>query len=255
MKAFFTAILYQPLYNLFIGLIALIPGHNAGLAIIALTILIRVILIPIRHKSIESQLKQQSLQPEIKRLQEHHKDDKSAFASAQMQLYKEKGINPASGCLPTVVQLLVLVILYRVFLTGLNSGHNDLLYHFVHAPSYIQESFLWIKNLTKPDPYFILPVLAAVAQYLATRSMFAGMPVSNDPNDMAAMISKQMMYVGPISILILATRYPAGLALYWAVASFLDWYIQHTGMRRYHRKAGTAPDMVTVSVRTKKGKS
>ncbi len=249
MKAFFKAILYQPLYNIFVLLVALIPGHNIGVAIIVLTVLVRLVLWPVRHKSIESQIKQRDLAPELKKLQETHKDDRMALSSAQMQMYKERGVNPASGCVTALIQFPILIILYYVFRAGIGPSHQDLLYPFVHAPSIVQNSFLWVKDLTKTDKTFILPVLAGLAQLLYSRSLSATLPPASGPNDMAATMSKQMLYLGPVSIFLFALRVPAGLSLYWAVASLLDWYIQGHSTRRFESKAATKN--VTVSVRKK----
>ncbi len=252
MKEILKVVLYQPLYNLFIFLVAVIPGHNVGVAIILLTFLMRAVLMPLRHKAIESQAKQQSLQPELKKLQEQYKDDRQGLAMAQMQMYKDKGVSPTSGCLPTIVQLVLLIVLYRVFLNGLNAPDHSILYPFVHAATNFSKSFLWIHDLTKPDHLYIFPVLAGLAQLLASRSMMSTLPQSSDPNDMASMMSKQMMYLGPVSIFIFALRVASGLSLYWIVASLLDWYIQHQGIKRFHNQEGKE-GKVTVSVRAKKG--
>ena len=120
MSQIFHAFIYQPIYNLLIFLYGIIPGHDLGVAIILLTLLVRFLLYPVAQKQIESQKKLQDLQPEIKKLQEKHKGDKEKQGRALMEFYKEKKVNPASGCLPLVIQIVFFIALYRAFIAGLN---------------------------------------------------------------------------------------------------------------------------------------
>jgi YidC/Oxa1 family membrane protein insertase len=119
MTSFFKTFLYTPLYNLFVFLVAIIPGHNLGIAIIALTALVRVILTPAKYKSLESQMKQRELQPEIKQIQEQYKNDRQAQSMATMQMYKDKGVNPASYqfylyCFISFAELLSRITIYCI---------------------------------------------------------------------------------------------------------------------------------------------
>ena len=110
----FHAILYQPIFNVLIALYNLIPDF--GVALIVLTILLRLALFPLSQKSIKSQKELSEIQPEIKKLQQQYKDDKQKQAQALMELYKEKKVNPMSGCLPLLIQLPILIALYQVCL-------------------------------------------------------------------------------------------------------------------------------------------
>lgn len=225
------------------------PGNNIGLAIIVLTALIRLILTPLKYKSLESQMHQRELQPELKRIQEKYKDDRQAQSMATMQLYKDKGINPASGCIMQLIQLPILLVLFYVFRSGLSQDSYNLLYSFVPRPETLNTSFLWIKDLTQVDHTFILPILAGVVQFFYSKSLMASMPMSSDPNDMASIMSKQMMYMFPAMTVLIGRTLPAGLSLYWAVATLVDWYQQNQGLRRFEKKSATK---ATVSVRKKK---
>lgn len=245
-------ILYQPLYNLFIFLIALMPNHNVGLGIIALTALIRIVLTPLKYKAIESQMHQRELQPELKAIREKHKDDRQAQSMAMMQLYKNKEMNPASGCLTQLITLPFLIVLFYVFRGGLDESQYNLLYSFVPRPEFLNTTFLWLKDITKPDPFLILPVLAGVVQFFYSKSLMRSMPASDDPKDMANIMSKQMIYMFPIMTVLIGRSLPAGLSLYWVVATLVDWYQQHHGMKRFHRTR-KKEGKVSVSVR-KKGK-
>ncbi len=248
MKAFISAVLYQPLYNLFIFLVVLAPGHNAGVAIILLTLIVRLVLTPVKHKAIESQIKQRDLQPEVKRVQEKYKDDRQAQSAALMQLYKDKGAHPASGCLPQLVQFAILIALYTVFRHGFGTSEHHLLYPFVHAPDQIGLGFLWIKDMTQRDPTFILPILAGIVQFFFSKSLMAILPPPGNSSDMGAIMSKQMTYMLPVITAIAGMQFPAALSLYWVVGSLIDWYQQVQGMKRFQ---GRKSDKVEVTIRRK----
>ena len=115
-----------------------IPGHDLGVTIVVLTILIRIILYPLAEKQIKSQKKLQAIQPEIKKLQEKHKNDKEKQSRALMQLYKEKKVNPAAGCLPLIIQLIFFIALYRAFMAGIDfSSECKDIYSFVKCPNHL----------------------------------------------------------------------------------------------------------------------
>lgn len=252
MKSLIHTILYQPVYNLFVLILLVMPGHNLGLAIIVLTILVRIVLIPLKYKSLESQMKMRELQPELKRIQESHKDDKQAQSMAMMQLYKERGANPASGCLPTLIQLPLLLVLFYVFKNGFGPEQYKDLYPFVTQPESVSTTFLWVKDLSQPDRLYILPLLAGVSQFFYSKMIMQSMPSTGGSNDISAIMSKQMTYLFPIMTVFVAASFPAALSLYWVVGTLVDWLLQHRGEKHYHRRT---PDRVTVSVRKKKKKS
>ena len=150
----FNDILVRPLLNLLIVGYHYIPGHSIGLVIILLTIFVRLILAPSFHKSLKSQRSMTVLQPKMNEIRDKHKDDKEAQAKALMELYKEHKINPFSSCLPLLIQLPILIALYRVFILGLqNKGLDQYLYKFVPNPGMINPHFLHFINLTTPNIY------------------------------------------------------------------------------------------------------
>ena len=115
----FNTFLYRPLFNVLILFYQYVPGHDFGLAVIILTILIKLIFYPLGIKAIKSQKELSGLQPKIKEIQEKYKDNKEQQTKEVMALYKKERINPFSGCLPLLIQLPVLLALYRVFWRGL----------------------------------------------------------------------------------------------------------------------------------------
>ena len=127
----FTIIFYQPILNLLVWLYDVIPGHDIGVAIILLTIIIKLVLLPLSKKSIESQKSLRDLQPKMDEVKKRYPDSKEEQSKAMMVLYKENKINPLSSCLPLLIQLPFLWALYRVFYNGLTKkGSLDLVYSF-----------------------------------------------------------------------------------------------------------------------------
>jgi len=149
MSFVWNELLFRPIYNLFILIYDLLPIKDAGLAIILLTVLVRFILMPLTWTAMKSQRLMQSKSGEMKAIQEKYKDDKQQQSQALMQFYKDNGINPLSSCLPLLIQLPVMIALYRV-LKDLNKDHWDLLYSFVARPDSLNVMFLNIIDLTKP---------------------------------------------------------------------------------------------------------
>lgn len=225
MIAFFHALIYQPLYNTLVLLYNIVPGHDFGISIILITILLRTILIPLYQKQIESQKKLQELQPKIKELQEKTKHDKEKQTKQLMELYKEHKTNPFSGCLPLIVQLVFLISIYQVLITISNNGlvvDGSELYSFVENPGKINQFFISLVDLTKPS--IIIAALAAIAQYFQTKMLMAKQPQvekksENNEPDMAQIMSKQMLYLGPFLTLFIGIKFPAGLSLYWLVGT------------------------------------
>lgn len=217
MSQLFHSFIYQPIFNALVFFYNFIPGHDLGISIILLTIVIRLFLYPLSQKQIESQKKMQELQPEIKRVQEKYKNDKERQGKELMNLYKEKKVNPASGCLPLVVQIIFIIALYRALVAGINfSGCKDL-YSFVACPEKIGTSFLGILDLAKPS--IVLAVLTAAAQFVQTKMMMGTMrpAASGGKSDFTQTMNQQMLYLGPLLTLFIGARFPAGLPLYWLV--------------------------------------
>jgi len=119
----FNETLYRPLFSLLVWVYNTIPGHDLGIAIILVTIFLRIVLYPLSHKALKSQKALQELQPKIKEIQKKFKD-KQEQAKATMEFYKENKINPFSGCLPLLIQLPILIGLYRVFSHGPQPGES-----------------------------------------------------------------------------------------------------------------------------------
>lgn len=218
MKAFFTTILYIPLYNILIFLVWATPGHSLGIAIIILTILLRFALLPASLKAAKAQARLQLLQPEMNRIKKEIKDQK-AQGQALMELYKKEGVSPFGSCLPLLIQLPILIVLYQVFRAGVNMNHFNLLYSFMPRPDSISAHFLWL-DLSKPE-LWVLPILAGVSQFILSKMMTPPAPKNDKPGevDTMAMASKQMLYIFPIITVVFARSMPAALVLYWIITT------------------------------------
>jgi YidC/Oxa1 family membrane protein insertase len=214
---FFNIILYKPLFNSLIFLYNSIPGHDFGIAVILLTLIIKAILVPLSIKSVRSQKSLQDVQPKIKALQEKHKNDKEKQAIEVLELYKKEKINPFGGIFLVLIQLPILIALYSVFRNGLNSSELVNLYGFVQNPVNINTLFFGIIDLSKPN--FILAVIAGICQFFQSKMLMPNTQASNtDKNaDFAKMMQLQMTYFLPVFTVIILLSLPSALGLYWIV--------------------------------------
>lgn len=222
----FNLILAQPLYNLLVALYDFIPGQDIGLAIIALTILIKLILWPLQARSLKSQHALQQLQPKIQELKEKYKDDKEKMSKAMMRLYSEEKVNPLSSCLPLLIQLPIILALYRVFLKGLNGEAAYTLYSFVPDPGSISPMFLGAVDLAAPN--LILAVGAGIFQFIQAKMMVINRPPKQvegasgaKDEAMLASMNKSMVYFMPVITVVIGASLPGGLTLYWMVVNIV----------------------------------
>lgn len=212
----FQTFFYIPLLNALVGFYNTVAFQDLGIAIILLTLAIRVVFLPLFYKGAVNQSLMQKLQPEIKKIQHNHKDDKEKQAQAMMELYKTHNVSPFSGILMILVQLPVLIGLYRVFLKGISPDTLVNLYSFVSAPHNINATFLHLIDLQKPS--ILMVILAAAAQFvqgkLALPKIEKGQELST-----AEQMGRQMMFMGPIMTVAILGTMPSAIGLYWLVTS------------------------------------
>src|SRR3989339_548991 len=232
---FFYIILYQPLFNLLVLLYNYVPGHDFGIAIIFLTVIIRVILFPVSVKAVNSQRGLQKLQPKIQEAQKKYKDDKEKQAKEILELYKTEKINPFSGLLLAIIQLPILIALYQVFWNGLNPKELVSLYSFVVNPGPINSFFLNVIDLSKPN--LIFAVLAGLTQYFQTKMLMPSAPdgkTSSTP-DFSKVMQKQMVYFFPIFTVIILIGLPSALGLYWTISGLFSIIQQYLIFKKHGR--------------------
>lgn len=223
MSNIFQTIFYQPILNLLVFLYNIVPGNDLGIAIIFLTVIIKIVLYPLSNQSIKSQKALQDLQPKIDELKKKHAHSKEEMGRAMMALYKENKVNPFSSCLPLIIQLPFLFAVFRVFQTGLANGSLNLVYSFISRPESINVLSLGIIDLSKRN--IPLAVLAGLAQYwqakmMVTKKAEIKSDSSKDENMMAIM-NKQMIYFMPAMTIFIGLSFPGGLTLYWFITTLL----------------------------------
>jgi YidC/Oxa1 family membrane protein insertase len=246
MAELFKIILYQPILNLLVFLYNIVPGHDLGIAIILLTIIIKIILLPLSKKSLKSQKALQDLQPKIDEIKKKYTDKKEEQAKAMMNLYKDNKVNPFSSCLPLLIQLPFLIAVFQVFRDGLSNGSLNLVYSFISKPETINTMSLGFLNLSaKSVP---LAILAGLAQYWQSKMMITKRPTQKlagaKDEDMMAIMNKQMLYMMPVLTVFISMSFPAGLSLYWFITTVL------TGLQQLYlfRKEGQEEKIIEAKI-------
>ncbi|MBP1705649.1 MAG: 60 kDa inner rane insertion protein [Chloroflexi bacterium] len=240
--------LFTPVFQiLFIALVVIDQATgDIGIAIIVVTIILRTLLVPVFRKQIVSMRRTQLLQPELREIQRRYKGDRQRLSQAQMELYKERGVNPASGCLPMLIQLPLLMAVYVVITTGLtNPDPTAMLNVFGYqipvecvnglgTPAYdpyvpcLDTTVAWLGGLdvSKPQVLFPLPligglsILALIAAFLQLIQSRMTMPPT-DPSysDQSSRTQRQLVLFLPLISIVYGGFLPAGLFIYWILTS------------------------------------
>lgn len=225
MTSFFTTVFYQPIYNVLVFLMNLLPWADAGIIIILVTIIVRLVLFPLSQKSIRTQLKMKEIGPELETLKLKYKNDKQEQARQTMAFYKQKGVNPFSGFFAILIQFPIIISLYQIFYAGgISKIDPALLYSFVHVPAHtVSMVFLGFVSLVNKNIIFAL--LAAVTQFLQAQIITPPQPPI-DPNakksignDLARSMTFQSKYVFPVLIFFIAYAVSAAISLYWIISN------------------------------------
>lgn len=221
-SAAFHLIVYNPIYNALVFFVGVLPTHDVGLAVIIVTIVVRVILYPLSRRAVVAQMKMKELTPEIDRIKAELKDKSDEQSRAILALYKERDVHPFAGFLLLLIQLPILFGLYFVFARGgLPSIHTDLLYSFVHVPAQVNMEFLGLIDMGKRS--IVLAILAMLAQFLYTR-LSMGPRGSKTPvetveasfsSDMAKSLDLQARYMLPLIVGVIGYTIVAAAPLYW----------------------------------------
>jgi YidC/Oxa1 family membrane protein insertase len=236
-----NGLLVHPIMNLTLFAYSIV--HDFGLAIIFVTILIRLTLYPLYVTQIRSQRAMQEVAPAMEELKKKYGKDRQRFSQEQMKLYKERGVNPAAGCLPLVLQMPLLIALYNSLLQlGCGLGPppgsicpgltHDMVesfrYTFIPNPIPLDGSLdttahwlPWIREgLGKKDPLFILPIIAGLVQLVASVMAMPAKQVKSD--DPSARMTQSMAYTFPLITVFIGANFPAGLGLYWIATTMFQ---------------------------------
>lgn len=235
LSTIWNVLLVTPIFNLLVVLYVF-TGQNMGIAIVLLTVIIRSLLIPVVLPSIKNMQKQRDLQPVLDKLKKKYKYDKQKLAEKQMELFKEHGLNPASGCLTQLSMIIVLIALYSVirrFTVDVDlNAINNLIYfssmRFAEGAS-INATFGYL-NLGQPDPYYLIPLLGGFFQLLVSKMMQpfveagekAAKKTPDKSDDLAYNMQEQMQYLMPLMTVIIGAKLPSGAALYILVTTIFS---------------------------------
>lgn len=234
-----TTIFVQPLMNLLFLIYGVIPGHDFGMSVIILTVIIRLALWPLTNKQLHSQKKMQALAPDIAKLKKQAAGDKQKESQLLMELYKEKEISPFSACLPALLQFPFLIALYFVFQKSTHdpAAIGALLYAPIKNLPYIQTllqnpssfnpTLFGLVSMTAPS--VVLAILAGITQYIQVK-MIA--PKKTDTKDSQAQATAMMNYLFPFLTTFIAWNLPAALPLYWTVTNVMTIGQQYLVMNR-----------------------
>ena len=188
---------------------------NYGLSIIIFTVFVKLCLYPLYIKQTKSTAMMSEMQPKIKAIQNKYANDQEMMNIKMQELYKEEKFNPMGGCLPMLIQMPIIMGLFALLRNPMRYITKDSMIFAFHEP------FLWIKDLSQPDPW-ILPIIAGGATFIAFTMNRMLQDTGSDAANQSAAMMKMMQYIFPVMILWMARSFPAGLALYWAVSQIIQ---------------------------------
>jgi YidC/Oxa1 family membrane protein insertase len=239
MTSLFHIVLVQPLLNALVFLYLWLPGRDMGMAIIALTVIIRIILWPLSHKALHSQRQMQSIQPQLGEIKRKYAQDKAKQAQEMAALYKQYKINPLLGCLPLLVQFPILLALFRVFQLGLQEGVWQQLYSFTPRPEQLDPTLMGIIDLSERS--IVLALLAGVLQFIQSFMLMPSKAAQKaQGGSVAAALNKQMLVFFPLLTVFFGLSFPAALPLYWVVTTLFAIFQQYIHDRYVFTKATLA---------------
>ncbi|MFC1749811.1 YidC/Oxa1 family membrane protein insertase [Pseudomonadota bacterium] len=217
-----TKAFYQPIYNILIFLISIVPYNDLGFGIILLTIIIRTILLLPSQKAMKSQRKMQEVQPKLAKIKEKYKDNQEMIAKETMEIWKTHKVNPFGSCLPLLIQFPFLIAIFYVIQSGLNPDDAYLLYGPLQSFSLsnISVNFLGILDLTKINA-FVLPLVVGIMQFGQMKlamSKKKGKDEKKVKNEMEK-AGEIMIYIMPVMIAVFTASLPAGVGLYWGTST------------------------------------
>lgn len=225
MKELFNTLLFEPLYNALVLLIDIIPGADVGFAVIALTIIVKLILFPLSKKAVYAQIKMREIQKPLDDLKNKYKDNREEMGKAMLDFYRENKINPFSGILLIFIQIPVILALYWVFLKGgLPEINQSILYSFIPTPEKVDMEFLGFFNIAESKGV-ILALLAAISQHFQARFSFPKQPEikkGEKPSfkeDLMRGMGIQIKWILPIVIFFISYGLVSAISLYWFISN------------------------------------
>ena len=233
MTAFFHNIITVPFYNGFIFLMKLLPIFDAGVIVIIFTIIVKLILLPLSAKASKAQLEMKKTEKDLQHIKEKYKD-KEEQARKTMEYYKEHGINPFASFFILIIQLPILIGLYRVFLrSGLPSINKAMLYSFVAAPTSVNMVFLHFVDISQKS--LLLAIIAGITTYFQISIVNSGQTTSGGAQgDMARAMQMQMKYFFPILMAFIAYTISSAVAIYLITSNIFAIFQELYIRKKYH---------------------
>ncbi len=236
-SALFHAVVYNPLYNGLIFFVDVVPGHDVGLAVIALTIVVRLILWPLSRRAVQAQIEMKKLAPKMEEIKQQYKDDRQKQGEAMLALYREHNVHPFASIGLVLLQFPVLIALYWIFARGgLPMVHEGTLYSFVAVPPSVSMHFLGIVDMAGHS--IVLALLAAATQYAYTRLSMGARAAAKQSDgsfsgDMAKSMDLQMRFFLPAMIGVIGFSFSAAVPLYWLTANLCMIAQEYIAGRRF----------------------
>lgn len=222
MSFLYHTFFFDPLYNALLFLFKIIPWADAGLAVIILTVIVRLIIFPLSKKAVLTQARMNEIAPDLAKIKERYKDKPEEQARQTLALYREKGVNPFSGIFVIIVQIPIILALYQIFL-HFPQVNAELLYSFVELPESINTTFLGFINITSKSA--ILALLAALSTFFQFQVSMKGQkaPTGNSFGDnLAKSMQAQMKYVFPVIVFFISYSISGVIALYWLTTNLFS---------------------------------
>lgn len=238
-------IFYTPFYNLLFWFIDIFPGEYLWLAIVALTVVIKIILLPLSAKAVRAQRELAVLQPKMDEIKEKYKDDPEEMNRKMIGLYQEHNINPLSGCGPILIQMPILIVLYRVVIDGLSGNHYNLLYPFVGKPENLNILFLG-QDLSRAS--VILAIGAGLFQFIQTWQIQKSAKAKQKKSNQA---TNKIMYLMPLLTIVFGVTLPGALMIYWIANTIFSMGQQSYLMKIHPDVHDQDKDNIQVSIRKK----
>lgn len=226
MKTIFIELLYKPLYNILVWLIDVLPHADIGFAVIILTVLVKIILLPLSKQAIKTQLLMKDLEIPLKEIKEKYKENPQELAQQTLALYREKGVNPFASIFLVFIQIPVIIALYFVFArAGLPNINSELLYSFITFPETIQTTFLGFIDLVSNKSY-IIAFLVLVSQSVQIRLSLPKQSTTEGQTEFAQEFMKglhfQMKYILPVITAAASYGLISVVGLYWIVGNIFS---------------------------------
>jgi YidC/Oxa1 family membrane protein insertase len=243
MADLFYALIFIPLYNALILFVDLLPGYDVGIAVVLLTIMVKLLLFPLSIKAVRTQLLMREIEEPMKKIREKFKDDRQKQGEEMLALYREKGVNPFSSILLLLIQIPIIFGLYWVFYKGgLPEIQVDLLYSFIPIPARVDMLFLGLIDMAGKSA--VLALLAGLSQFFQAKLSLP--PLDPNPEkgfrgEFARSMHLNMKYVLPIIVTVISYSISAAIALYWLTSNLFtigqELYVRRRIKPTFEKKA------------------